>query len=267
MAKKKNPNRQEHTQKQQPTVSAEATPWQDEKPQIVHLEKNESHYEYCRMQMHDIEKIYRRTFIGNLVLCIFVAFLAIFKVYIQVFGIFSMPFAELEGPGATLGGGILQILFAMLIIVLGYLAWANFRTLNLILGVFYGVVTVLGVFRLDYWSGILGVIGLWLYIYAIRGMTREGHLAELDGYPDFRDKFDISTSDIVVQTLMAHRGERKNRGGGVFSSSRSLRKRRRRSDADTENASAVALAEQIAAQTAKHKTETEAAASAEESQA
>lgn len=268
MAKKnKQQSAQSKPQQSKPAAAQNTIPWQDEKPTIVHLEKNNSHYEYCRMQMHDIEKIYRQTFIGNLVLCIFVAFLAIFKVYIQVFGVFSMPFAELEGPGATLGGGILQILFAMVIIVLGYLAWANYRTLNLILGVFYGVVTALGIFQLDYWSGILGVIGLWLYIYAIRGMMREGHLAELDGYPDFRDKFDISTSDIVVQTLMAHRGERKNRGGGVFSSSRSLRKRRRRADAEDENASAVALAEQIAAQAAKQKSETDTAASAEETQA
>lgn len=265
MAKNKHPNREQQPQKQQPTTSAtpaEATPWQDEKPQIVHLEKNQSHYEYCRMQMHDIETAYRHTFIGNLILCILIAFLSIFKVYLQIFGIFSMPFANMEGPGATLGGGIFQIIFAMLIAGLGYLAWANFHSLNLILSIFYGAVTVLGLVRLDYWSGILGVIGLWLYISAIRSMQRETQLSELDGYPDFREKFDISTSDIVIQTLMAHRGER--RSNNAFTTPRSLRKRRKRMEEPTENASAVALAEQIAAQAAKKSSQAEPA---EETQA
>ena len=47
-------------------------PFEEEQPKIVHLEKNDSHYEYCRMQMHDIEKVHRRTFICNLALCILV---------------------------------------------------------------------------------------------------------------------------------------------------------------------------------------------------
>ena len=51
-------------------------PFENEKPKLVHLEKDESHYEYCRMQMHDIERTHRRTFICNLVLCIVVCFLS-----------------------------------------------------------------------------------------------------------------------------------------------------------------------------------------------
>lgn len=240
MAKKN--QQQQRPANNEPAKQQEQTLWQEEQPKIVHLEKNCSHYEYCRMQMHDIQAAYRRTFVGNTALCIFISLLAVFQVYIQIFGFFSMPFAAMEGPGAVLGGGILQIVFALVILVLGYLAWANVHTLNVILTVFYGVVTFMGIIRLDYWSAILGVIGLWLYIYSMRSMQKEGALAELEGYPEFRDHFDISTSDIVVQTLMAHRGER--RSGGRFNNNRSLRKRRKQTE-EPAGDSAAALAEQI----------------------
>ncbi len=242
MTMAKNSNQKQQTVKTDP-AKPEKDIWQEEQPKIVHLEKNQSHYEYCRMQMHDIQKAYRLTFIGNTALCIFISLLAVFQVYIQIFGFFSMPFADMEGPGAVLGGGILQIVFALVILVLGYLAWANVHTLNVILTVFYGVVAFMGIIRLDYWSAILGVIGLWLYIYSMRSMQKEGALSELEGYPEFRDRFDISTSDIVVQTLMAHRGER--RSGGRFNNNRSLRKRRKQTE-EPAGDSAAALAEQIA---------------------
>ena len=41
-----------------------SNPFNEEAPKIVHFEKDESHYEYCRMQMHDIERVHRRTFIA-----------------------------------------------------------------------------------------------------------------------------------------------------------------------------------------------------------
>lgn len=240
MAKKQN---QQQKQPQSKAQSPAGNPFAQEQAKIVHLEKNCSHYEYCRMQMHDIEAAYRRTFIGNTVLCIFIALLSVFQIYIQIFGALSMPFVGMEGPGAMLGGGIFQIIFALIIAALGYLAWANVHTLNVILTVFYGVVALMGVIKLDYCSAILGVVGLWLYIYSMGSMQKEGALAEMEGYPDFRDRFDISTSDIVVQTLMAHRGEHKKY---AKSTPRSLRKRKKQmTDAPTEDAAAQ-LAEQIA---------------------
>ncbi len=241
MAKKQN-----QQQKQQPQNKAQTpavNPFAEEQANIVHLEKNQSHYEYCRMQMHDIEAAYRRTFVGNTALCIFIALLSVFQVYIQIFGALSMPFVGMEGPGATLGGGIFQITFALIVAALGYLAWANVHTLNVILTVFYGVVAFMGVIKLDYWSAILGVVGLWLYIYSMRSMQREGALVEMEGYPDFRDKFDISTSDIVVQTLMAHRGEHKKY---TKTTPRSLRKRKKQMMDEPTGDAAAELAEQIA---------------------
>lgn len=239
MAKKQNQQQKQPQSKAQ--IPAE-NPFVQEQTKIVHLEKNRSHYEYCRMQMHDIEAAYRRTFIGNTALCIFIALLSVFRIYIQIFGALSMPFAGMEGPGAMLGGGIFQIVFALIVAVLGYLAWANVHTLNVILTVFYGVVTVMGVIKLDYWSAILGVVGLWLYIYSMSSMQKEGALAEMEGYPDFRDQFDISTSDIVIQTLMAHRGEHKKYGK---TTPRSLRKRKKQMTDASNGDAAAELAEQI----------------------
>ncbi len=241
MAKKQNQQQKQQTpdKAQIPAVN----PFAEEQANIVHLEKNQSHYEYCRMQMHDIEAAYRRTFIGNTALCIFIALLSVFQIYIQIFGALSMPFVGMEGPGAMLGGGIFQIIFALIIATLGYFAWANAHTLNVILTVFYGVVAFLGVIKLDYWSAILGVVGLWLYIYSMGSMQKEGALSEMEGYPDFRDKFDISTSDIVVQTLMAHRGEHKKY---TKTTPRSLRKRRKNTTEEPSGAAAAELAEQIA---------------------
>ncbi len=240
MAKKQNPQQKQPQNKTKPPVE---NPFAMEQTKIVHLEKNRSHYEHCRMQMRDIEASYRRTFIGNTALCIFIALLSVFRIYIQVFGIFSMPFASMEGPGAMLGGGIFQIVFALIVAALGYLAWANVHTLNVILTVFYGVVAVMGVIKLDYWSAILGVVGLWLYIYSMGSMQKEGALAEMDGYPDFREQFDISTSDIVMQTLMAHRGEN---GKNAKSMPRSLRKRKKQTIDASAGDAAAELAEQIA---------------------
>ncbi len=254
MAKKHN---QQHTQTpQEPKaagIKADPSPWQDEKPTIVHLEKNESHYEFCRMQMHDLEKVYRRAFVANAVLCIIVCFLAIFSIYIQCFNVLSTPFAVMDSPGATISGGIFQITVAMFIVVMGYLAWANFRFVNIALTIFYGLVTVLGIYHLDYFSGIIGVIGLWFYIFALQGMQKESHLAEMEGYPDFHEKFDVSTSDIVIQTLMAHRGERSRRSGGVFQNSRSLRKRKKRSEPAPNDENQPSSAEALAKQLASHK--------------
>ena len=66
-------------------------PFADEAVKLVHFEKDESHYEYCRMQMHDIERTHRRTFFCNLVICIVVCFLSIFRKYIGGFDMLSTP--------------------------------------------------------------------------------------------------------------------------------------------------------------------------------
>lgn len=203
-------------------------PFEDEKPQIVHLEKSESHYEYCRMQMHDIESVHRRTFFCNLVLCILVCFFSIFKKYIAIFDLFSRPFLSLDKPQAILTGGIFQILFGMAIILLGYLAWANYRTLNIILWAWYMAVTVFGVLRLDYLSAIIGVIGAVFYGFSIRELRHEQALAQMEGYPDFHEKFDVSKSDIVIETLRAHQGERRTKST-LFTTDYSLRRKRKKS--------------------------------------
>ena len=100
-------------------------PFENEKPQIVHFEKDESHYEYCRMQMHDIEHVHRRTFLCNMALCIFVCLLSVFRVYIGGFDWLSRSGIDTTRSTAVLTLGTFQILTAMVIILLGYLAWAN----------------------------------------------------------------------------------------------------------------------------------------------
>ena len=202
-------------------------PFEDEKPKIVHLEKNDSHYEYCRMQMHDIDKTHRRTFLANLVLCILVCFFSIFKKYIAMFDLLSYQFHTLEGPEAILAGGIFQIVFGLIIIVLGYLAWANYRTLNIILCAWYALTTLIGIFRLDYLSALIGVVGVVFYFFSIRELGKEQALSQMEGYPEFHEKFDISKSDIVIQTLLAHQGEHRTKST-LFTTDYSLRRKKKK---------------------------------------
>ena len=201
--------------------------FEEEKPKIKKKKKSDSHYEYCRMQMHDIDKIHRRTFICNLVLCILVCFFSIFKKYIAMFDLLSRPYLTLDKPEAILTGGIFQILFGMAVIVLGYLAWANYRTLNIILAAWYALVTIFGVSRLDYLSALIGIVGLVFYIFSIRELRHESTLAQMEGYPEFHEKFDISKSDIVIQTLLAHQGERRTKST-LFTTDYSLRRKKKK---------------------------------------
>ena len=211
--------------------------FEDEKPKIVHLDKNESHYEMCRMQMHEIEHTHRRTFIANMILSIIVCFLSIFHVNIQCFSLLSAPFAVEDSPGMNLAGGIFQIIVAMIIIIAGYLAWANFHSLNLLLETWYAFVVILGVFRLDVISAVIGVVGFAFYLFSIQAMRREESLSQIEGYPDFREKFDIDKSDIVIQTLLAHKGEKREKVS-FFSGGRSLRRAQFMAYADTQDNSA-----------------------------
>lgn len=177
--------------------------------------------------MHDIDKIHRRTFICNLVLCILVCFFSIFKKYIAMFDLLSRPYLTLDKPEAILTGGIFQILFGMAVIVLGYLAWANYRTLNIILAAWYALVTIFGVSRLDYLSALIGIVGLVFYIFSIHELRHESTLAQMEGYPEFHEKFDISKSDIVIQTLLAHQGERRTKST-LFTTDYSLRRKKKK---------------------------------------
>ena len=205
-------------------------PFEDEKPQLVHLEKSESHYEACRMQMHDIERTHRRTFLCNTGLCILVCLLSVFHIYISGFGFFSKPFLTVDSPGSILAGGIFQIILAMIVILLGYLAWANFRTMNIVLAIWYLAVTVGGIAGGDYVSAIIGVLGLVFYVFSIREMRHEEQLSQIDGYPDFQEKFDLSKSDIVIQTLLAHQGEHRTKST-LFTTDYSLRRKKKSSPA------------------------------------
>ena len=207
-------------------------PFNDEKPQLVHFEADESHYEYCRMQMHEIDKIHRRTFLCDTILCIMVCLLSVFKYYIAGFDLFSRALSTADRggstpAGATLAAGMFEILVALVIIVLGYLAWANFHTLNMFLGLWYALVTLLGIMRLDVVSAVIGVVGVVFYVFSFRAMTREQSLSEMPGYPNFQEKFDISKSDIVIQTLLAHQGERRTKST-LFTTDYSLRRKKKK---------------------------------------
>lgn len=202
-------------------------PFADEKPQLVHFEKDESHYEVCRMQMHEIEHIHRRTFFCNMVLCIVVCALSMFQQYIAGFDLLSKPFMVADAPGMNLAGGIFQIIIAMVIILIGYLAWANFHTLNIFLACWYFLVAFIGIYRADYISAVVGAVGIVFYVFSIREMHHEERLSQMEGYPDFQEKFDISKSDIVIQTLMAHKGEHRTTST-LFTTEYSLRRKKKK---------------------------------------
>ncbi len=217
-------------------------PFEEEKPKLVHLEKDQSHYEYCRMQMHDIEHVHRRTFFCNLGLCIFVCLLAVFHVYIGGFDLLSGHGIDTSRAATVITVGIFQIVVAMIIIVLGYLAWANYRILNIILEMWYVIVTIIGIVRLDYMTGLVGAVGVVFYYFSFRELSKEETLAQMEGYPEFHEKLDISKSDYVVQTLLAHKGEHlvKKKKSSVFSTDYSLRKAKKHKDAEAEGGAAGA---------------------------
>ena len=234
-------------------------PFDDAAPKIVHFEKNESHYEYCRMQMHEIEREHRRTFIADLAIGIFVSFLSIFGIYIKGFSLLSMQFVGVENMtmmSSRIGAGIFQIVISMFIIILGYFAWANFHSLNIILITWYGLISLTGIFGGDYLSAIVGAVGFCFYFFAIQAMRREGALSQMEGYPEFHEKFDINKSDYVVQTLLAHRGERRERPS-FFTGKTSLRKKKKKiydeEDAMRAEAATDALAAELSRQIAASK--------------
>ena len=228
-------------------------PFEDEKPQIVHLEKDQSHYEYCRMQMHDIEHVHRRTFFCNLALCVLVCMLSIFRVYIGGFDLLSGGYNGDTGPSTILVFGIFQILTAILIIIIGYLAWANFRRLNYILLMWYVLVLIIGIGRLDYITALIGVVGAAFYFLSVREVGRENVLSEMEGYPEFHEKFDISKTDFVVETLLAHTGDKKKKSS-LFTTDYSLRKLKKKkdSDPDAEKEPENDAAQELAADLKKH---------------
>lgn len=223
-----------------------SNPFGEEKPKIVHLEKSQSHYEYCRMQMHDIEKVHRRTFIANMAICLVVALLAIFRQYIAGFDLLSAPLAGFDKPGTILTGGIFQILFSLGCLLLGYLAWANFHTLNIIQECWYFIVTFIAVMRLDYKSAVIGIVGMAFYVFSIKEMGHEAQLAELEGYPEFQERFDVSQSDIVIETLLAHKGEHRTKST-LFTTDYSLRRKKKKSgeDGSEERTATKALAVEL----------------------
>lgn len=226
-------------------------PFESDQPKIVHLEKNESHYEYCRMQMHDINRVHKRTFFCNMGLCMVVCLLAMFHQMVAGFDCLSRGFMGTDNAIALLGQGIFQIIISMIVILMGYLAWANYHTLNLIMTIWYGFVTFIGIYRLDYLSAIIGAVGIVFYMFSIREMRREGVLSQMEGYPEFQEKFDISKSDIIVQTLMAHKGERRTKST-LFTTDYSLRRKKKKQAAEEAEAAAAradavtdALAEEL----------------------
>lgn len=232
-------------------------PFAEERPQLVHLEKDQSHYEYCRMQMHEIDAAHRRTFFLNLVICIAVSLLAIFQIYIGGFSItggagpLRADLAGMDRFKTVLTFGIVQILVSMVIMLLGYLAWANFRILNIILTVWYFLVTFIGIISLDYATGIVGAIGLVIYIFAVRENQKEAVLAEMEGYPSFQERFDIQKSDIVVATLMAHKGEHRTKST-LFTTDYSLRRMKKRKAAEEAQQKADQAGEELAESLKKH---------------
>ena len=202
-------------------------PFADEKPQIVHFEKDQSHYEYCRMKMHEIEHAHRRTFIGNLILCVLVCVLGVFKQYIGGFCLLAKP--DHETHSAFLALGVFQIVTAFIIIVLSYLAWANPGTLNIILDAWYLIVTIIGVYRSDYLTAVIGIVGVVLYFFSMRALSEEQRMSEMEGYPNFVEKLNVEQSDIIVQTLLAHKGEKRTKST-LFTTDYSLRRKKKRPD-------------------------------------
>lgn len=201
-------------------------PFEDEKPNIVHFEKDESHYEYCRVQMREIERDYQRAFSVNLGICLLVCVLSVFRQFIEGFSLLSKPFEHFEGAGMVLAGGIFQIVIALIVIVFAYLAWSNFRVLNIFLMAWYLIIMIMGIVKGEYLSAMIGAVGSVNYFYAMRAMNRESSLSQIEGYPEFQETMTIDKSDIVVQTLLAHKGEHLTKST-LFTTDYSLRRKKK----------------------------------------
>lgn len=161
------------------------------------LKKDYSYFGHCKSLMRQIELDYRIAFFYTLFVSFIVCFTAMFKKRYQVFSCFAYMFGEPDDFVAIFCGGLSQILISLIVIIIGYMAWAHVRRCNLALFLFYTLMAVLGVIRADWPSALLGLGGVLFYLRALFSMVQDERICTLEGYPYFNERFELSKEDFV----------------------------------------------------------------------
>ena len=168
---------------------------QAERVKHTKLEKDYSYFDSCRETMAEIEKTNRAAFFYTCFACFIIAFTAMFKQRFQIFSSLGYALGEPDSFAVIFCGGAMQIFLAILVVIVGYLAWANFHKLNIALFALYAAMCLLGVYHVDLPSMGLGLLGAAMYIRAMLTLPEEERLSKLEGYPYFNERLELSKQD------------------------------------------------------------------------
>lgn len=168
---------------------------QAERVKHTKLEKDYSYFDSCREAMADIEKINRAAFYYTCLACFIIAFCAMFKQRFQIFSSLGYAMGEPDSFAVIFCGGIMQVFLALVVVVVGYLAWANFHKLNIALFALYAAMCLLGLYHMDIPSLGIGLLGTAMYIRAMLTLPEEERLSKLEGYPYFNERLELSRQD------------------------------------------------------------------------
>ncbi|WP_281527432.1 hypothetical protein [Ruminococcus champanellensis] len=174
---------------------------QAERVKHTKLEKDYSYFDSCRETMAEIEKTNRSAFFYTCFACFIIAFTAMFKQRFQIFSSLGYALGEPDSFAVIFCGGAMQIFLAILVVIVGYLAWANFHKLNIALFALYAAMCLLGVYHVDLPSLGLGLLGAAMYIRAMLTLPEEERLSKLEGYPYFNERLELSKQDFDKEPL------------------------------------------------------------------
>lgn len=168
---------------------------QAERVKHTKLEKDYSYFDSCREAMAAIEKINRTAFFYTCFACFIIAFTAMFKQRFQIFSSLGYALGEPDSFAVIFCGGVMQIFLAALVVIIGYLAWANFHKLNIPLFALYAAMCLLGIYHMDLPSVGIGLLGTAMYTRAMLTLPEEEKLSQLEGYPYFSERLELSRQD------------------------------------------------------------------------
>ena len=168
---------------------------QAERVRQAKLEKDCSYYDHCKSLMARIHRDYQLAFFCSCAICLIVAAGAVFKKHFQIFSLVAKNMGEPDNFVAIFCGGFAQVFLAAAVVIIALLGWAYLHRCNLLLTVFYGAMTILGIVHGDWISAFLGAAGTVFSLRAVLAMFEEERLRELDGYPNFNRPLTLSKDD------------------------------------------------------------------------
>lgn len=158
-------------------------------------------YEDNRMKLEGIRKTYKKGFLYTCAVCLITAFLGVFGVRIEVISAAASIFDSIDSFMGRFFGGFTQIASCMILVFLAYLAWANFRKLNIFFLVIYLLIFIFGIKNHSLLSICISPAGIFLYCLSLSAMFDHRELEKEEGYPNFR---------IPVEELLADKPEEEN---------------------------------------------------------